>query len=162
LHLAVVAKGTEVRGRDIAVMSVSGGQAGALADRAASYGLQLPPVSEQTAAQLVELFPHGNALNPCDLTGDVAKRDDLAALAYGAFDDNGAVDLFVYARKELTGEMGRRSAERLAAEAGRRALPLAVYAMDVVLNDEERAAYDQQGVPVYVSASELFVAARGL
>jgi acetate---CoA ligase (ADP-forming) len=162
LHLAVAAKGATVAGTDIAVMSVSGGQAGALADRAATFGLSLPPVSAVTAAKLTELFPHGNALNPCDLTGDVARKSDLAATAYRAFAEDGSVDLLVYARKELTGEMGRRSARELAEESGRHGLPLAVYAMDGALNDEERATYADHGVPVYQSASELFVAVRGL
>ncbi|WP_107775023.1 acetate--CoA ligase family protein [Nocardioides sediminis] len=162
LHLAVQSKGANVAGRDIAVMSVSGGQAGALADRAADFGLRLPAVSPATAERLDALFPHGNALNPCDLTGDVAKRADLAALAYEAFAADNGVDLLVYARKELTGAMGRDSATHLAEAAGRTSLPLVVYAMDGSCNDDERATYATHGVPVFASASELFAAVRGL
>jgi acetyltransferase len=162
LHLAVASAGGAVRGSDIAIMSVSGGQAGALADRAAGFGLALPEVSTTTQARLTELFPHGNALNPCDLTGDVARKSDLAAQAYAAFDDDGGLDVLVYARKELTGEMGRLSATELAVESGRRSLPLAVYTMDGVMNDDERATYTEHGVPLFSSASELFAAIRGL
>jgi acyl-CoA synthetase (NDP forming) len=162
LHLAVQSKGAAVNGRDIAIMSVSGGQAGALADRAAGFGLRLPEVSPVTADGLAELFPHGNALNPCDLTGDVAKRADLAGLAYEQFAADGGVDLLLYARKELTGEMGRLSAVHLAEAAGRHALPLVVYTMDGGVNDNEKQTYAEHGVPVYSSASELFSAIRGL
>jgi acyl-CoA synthetase (NDP forming) len=162
LHLSAIAKGTTVRGGNLAIMSVSGGQAGALADLAAEHGLAVPEVSTETAATLAGLFPHGNALNPCDLTGDVARRSDLASLAYGAFAADGGVDLLVYARKELTGDMGRTSAKELAAEAGRRELPLVVYAMDGAMNEGERAIYAENGVPTFTSAGELFAATRGL
>lgn len=164
LHLAARARGRRLDGSDIGIMSVSGGQAGALADRAADFGLHLPDVSPATAQTLTELFPHGNALNPCDLTGDVAKRSDLAAKAYAAFAADGGIDLLVYARKELTGEMGRLSAKELAEESvqHQHQLPLAVYAMDGSVNGEERATYAEFGVPVYSSASELFAAVRGL
>lgn len=162
LHLAVSAKGSSVAGPRLAVMSVSGGQAGALADLADGHGLELPEVSPAGAERLAALFPHGNALNPCDLTGDVARRSDLAAQAFAAFAADGGFDLVVYARKELTGDMGRLSAKELAAEAGRHPTPLAVYAMDGELNADEQLTYAENGVPTYTSAAELFTAAAAL
>lgn len=162
LHLSVRASGTSVAGPRLAVMSVSGGQAGALADLAAAHGLELPEVSSAGAEQLAALFPHGNALNPCDLTGDVARRSDLAAQAFASFATDGGFDLVVYARKELTGDMGRLSAKELAAEAARHTVPLAVYAMDGDINADERLTYAEHGVPTYTSAAELFTAASAL
>lgn len=158
LHLVSTAGARTPITDRIAIMSVSGGQAGALADRAAAFGLSLPAVSAATENRLNELFPHGSALNPCDLTGDVAKNPELAAGAHEAFETDGSVSLLVYARKELTGDMGRRSAERLASAAASSTLPLAVYSMDGAMNDSERAAYADARVPVFESASELFVA----
>ena len=162
LHLAASAEGRTPIDQNIAIMSVSGGQAGALADRSAAYGLTLPEVGPSTAERLEELFPHGNALNPCDLTGDVAKNADLAAQAYQAFESDGGVGLLVYARKELTGEMGRLSAARLAEAASAAKLSLAVYSMDGPMNADERATYAAAGVPTFTSASELFVAVQKL
>jgi acyl-CoA synthetase (NDP forming) len=162
LHLALMAQEARVGGDALAIMSVSGGQAGVLADRAADFGLRVPEVSKSTSEVLTSLFPHGNALNPCDLTGDVAKRSDLAAKAYCAFAGDGGIDLLVYARKELTGDMGRLSATELAEETTRHGLPLVVYAMDGGVNSEEAATYAEHSVPVYTSASELFTAVQGL
>lgn len=157
LHLATAGGGQPITDR-IAVTSVSGGQAGALADRAADFGLLLPAVAETTRVRLDELLPHGSALNPCDLTGDVAKNPELAAGVYRAFDEDGGVGLLVYARKELTGEMGRLSAARLAAAARECPLPLVVYSMDGRMNDDERALYASAGVATFESASEMFAA----
>jgi len=141
-----------------AIMSVSGGQAGALADRAAAVGVEVPAIAAETQTRLAELLPMGTPLNPCDLTGDVAKRAELAAEVYRAFDADPAVDTVVYARKELTGDAGRRSAALLAEAAAAGATPLAVYAMDGDVNEDERRSYRSAGVPLFASAAELFTA----
>ncbi|MGO4384423.1 acetate--CoA ligase family protein [Specibacter sp. RAF43] len=158
LHLATGA----IASNRIGIMSVSGGQAGTLADRAASFGLRLPELAPYTQDALSSLFPHGNALNPCDLTGDIAKKPELAAAAYAVFDDDASVDFLVYARKNLTGDVGQQSVEALAMERSKRRLPLAVYSMDGVVNELESKIYHSQGIPIFTSASELFAGVRGL
>jgi acetyltransferase len=150
------------RGNRVGIMSVSGGQAGAMADRAAGLGTAVPAIGPATVARLTELLPMGTPHNPCDLTGDVAKRVDLAAGVYRAFDADPAVDTVVYARKELTGDAGRRSAVELAAAVAEGATPLAVYTMDGQLNEDEQATYRSAGVPVFESAAELFTAVARL
>jgi acyl-CoA synthetase (NDP forming) len=142
----------------VGIMSVSGGQAGAMADRAAGFGVPVPEISAETRATLTELLPFGTPLNPCDLTGDVAKRADLAAVAYDAFDQDEAIGTVVYARKELTGAAGRESAVQLADAAAGGRTPLVVYAMDGQLNEQEATAYADAGVPTFESASEMFTA----
>jgi acyl-CoA synthetase (NDP forming) len=148
--------------RRIGIMSVSGGQAGALADRASDFGLEVPDLAPSTQAALTELLPHGNALNPCDLTGDVATRPNLAADVYALFDGDESVDLLVYGRKELTGDMGSLSAQAVADASVRLATPIAVYSMDGALDSEEAATYATNAVPVFESAGELFAAVRAL
>lgn len=158
LHLGI---GTIASNR-VGVMSVSGGQAGALADRAAAFGLTLPPLGAEASAALNELLPHGNAINPSDLTGDIAKKPELAASVYSIFDADPDIDVVVYARKELTGEVGPQSAEQLAATRAARTTALAVYSMDGAVGEVERAIYGRQGIPIFGSASELFAGVRGL
>lgn len=150
------------RSARVGIMSVSGGQAGALADRAALAGATVPAVSPSTQQRLAELLPMGTPLNPCDLTGDVAKRTELAAEVYRALDADEAVDTVVYGRKELTGDAGRRSARLLAEVAAAGTTPLAVYAMDDTVNADEQATYQDARVPVFSSASELFTAVTRL
>lgn len=150
------------RSTRVGIMSVSGGQAGALADRAAGFGLSLPQLSEAGQSALSELFPHGNGLNPSDLTGDIAKKPELAADAYEVFDADDTVSALVYARKALTGAVGEDSARALAESARTRKLPLVVYSIDGAVSDVEQEIYRAAAVPVFTSASELFTAIRGL
>lgn len=147
----------------VAIMSVSGGQAGALADRAARSGVTVPDLGPAATAELEELLAFGTAINPCDLTGEVARDSGLATAAYTAFDADPAVSTVVYARKELTGDAGRRASERIAAAAApKERTPLAIYSMDGELNDEEKAAFAEADIPVFTSAGELFTAVRTL
>ena len=66
---------------------MSGGQAGAVADRAVSAGLDGARRSGPTSsAELDEILTFGSeGFNPCDLTGEVARDVTLAARVYGAF-----------------------------------------------------------------------------
>ncbi|WP_187281123.1 acetate--CoA ligase family protein [Nonomuraea sp. C10] len=147
----------------VAIMSVSGGQAGALADRAARSGVTVPDLGPAATAELEELLAFGTAINPCDLTGEVARDSGLATAAYTAFDADPSVSTVVYARKELTGDAGRRASERIAAAAApKERTPLAIYSMDGEPNDEEKAAFAEADIPVFTSAGELFTAVRTL
>lgn len=151
-----------IRSTRVGLMSVSGGQAGALADRGAGFGIEFPPLAAASEQALADLLPHGNGLNPSDLTGDVATRSDLAASVYRVFEQDGGFGCVVYARKDLTGEMGKRAAQELVEARALGQLPLAVYSMDGPLNDVEASIYRDGNVPVYTSAAELFAAIRGL
>lgn len=158
LHLA----GGEIRGRGVGIMSVSGGQAGAIADRAIGCGLDVPVIAESTAQVMRDRLTFGTALNPCDLTGEVAKDAELAADIYQAFDEDDAIDCVVYVRKDLTGEQGRLAAQALVERAKERKTPLAVYAIDGVPEDGELSILREGNVPSFGSAAELFAAIRGL
>lgn len=151
------------RSAAVGIMSVSGGQAGAMADCAADAGLSVPPIGAAARERLTDLLPFGTALNPCDLTGDVATRADLATQVYQAFDADPAIDTVVYVRKALTGGAGTRAAEALAvAAAPSSGTPLAVYAMDGHIEPAEHEHYQANGIPAFGSAAELFTAVRVL
>jgi acyl-CoA synthetase (NDP forming) len=150
------------RSAGIGIMSVSGGQAGVLADLTAGTGVTVPAISAATGARLAELLPFGSPLNPCDLTGEVAKKPHLAAEVYRAFDDDDAIDTVVYARKELTGQAGREAAELLVQAATAGTASLVVYVMDGDANEDERATYRSHGVPIFASGAELVTAVAAL
>ena len=149
------------RSAGVGLMSVSGGQAGALADLAAASGLDVAPIQPGTSSKLAELLPFGSPLNPADLTGEIATRETLAADVFGALASDPSLDTVIYARKELTGQAGL-AARHLAEAAAGSSVALAVYAMDGDVNDDERATYRAGNVPVFTSAAEMYTAIRGL
>lgn len=152
-----------LRANGVGILSVSGGQAGAMADLAVGSGLDVPQMPASHRSKLDAVLLHGSAHNPCDLTGEVAKDPTLAAQIYAGFSEAPDVGLVVYGRKFLTGSAGVAAARNLVAElpvAGR--APLAVYAMDGEVDASESEIYEAAGVPVFASLHELFGASRAL
>jgi acetyltransferase len=148
-----------IRGRGVGILSVSGGQAGSIADKATAMRIPVPAVSAQTEQQLSETLTFGTGFNPCDLTGEIATRPSLAAQVYELFGQENALSTIVYARKQLTGTAGVDAAVGIASAAGKPgAAPLAIYAMDGAIAGRELEVYEQAGVPVFSSLNDLFVA----
>jgi acetate---CoA ligase (ADP-forming) len=148
-----------IRGRGVGILSVSGGQAGSIADKAMAMRIPVPAVSAETEQQLSEVLTFGTGFNPCDLTGEIATTPSLAAQVYEAFGQEEALSTIVYARKQLTGNAGVDAAVGIAAAAGKPgAAPLAIYAMDGAIAGSEREVYEQANVPVFSSLNDLFVA----
>jgi acetate---CoA ligase (ADP-forming) len=143
----------------VAVMSVSGGQAGAVADQLTRSGVSVPAVAATTEARLDEALELGGGFNPCDLTGMVATDHELAMRVYRAFASDDGIGTVVYARKALTGRAGVAAAANLAAEvcSGDRETraPAVVYAMDGEVVGEEAEIYAAAGIPVFASVAEL-------
>ena len=166
-ELTAIAKLFLARGaptaRELGIISVSGGQAGALSDKAVAMGLGVPSLAPRVTAQLAEMLKFTPPMNPCDLDGQIATEPDIAARAYRAMSSEPGLAMIVYARKLLTGSASAESSAALAAVATEpNAVPLAVYAMDGSLNEAERAVYQSASVPVFDSAHELFTAIRSL
>jgi len=148
-----------IRGRGVGILSVSGGQAGAIADKAAALRIPVPAVSAQTEHRLGELLTFGQGFNPCDLTGEIATKPSLAASVYEAFGQEQGLSTIVYARKQLTGTAGVDAAVGIATAArAPGAAPLAIYAMDGVIGGKEHEVFDHDGIPVFSSLNDLFVA----
>jgi len=149
-------------GRGVGILSVSGGQAGAVADRVVRAGLSVPDIAADTERALDEALEFGTGFNPCDLTGAVATDPTLATKVFGAFDREPAIHTVIYARKALTGEAGSLAAAQLAAAAASAATPLAVYAMDGGVDGAEATHYRDHAIPVFASVAELATAIAGL
>jgi len=145
------------------IFSVSGGQAGAIADHAVAQGLSVPPISAAAEASLDQLLDFGNGFNPCDLTGEIARKPELASQVYEIFAGVPDIASVVYARKTLAGTVGQRAARQLTESAQRAgAKPLAVYAFDEHFPEEERAIYAAAGIPVFTRLHEMLVACMKL
>jgi acyl-CoA synthetase (NDP forming) len=147
----------------VGIMSVSGGQAGAVADVVAGANLPTPEIEPATRQRLDELLEFGDGFNPCDLTGEVARDPTLASSVYSAFGDQADIGTVIYARKLLTGTASVDAAANLALEVGAPGrAALVAYAMDGSVPDEEARHYATAGVPVFDSLHELTTALRGL
>ena len=67
LTAALLAGGPRLTGRRMGVVTSSGGSCDIIADRASDEGLELPPLSEETAARITDyLPPFATAQNPLD------------------------------------------------------------------------------------------------
>jgi acetyltransferase len=139
------------------IISASGGQAGSAADKAASMGVGVPALSAETEHVIDELLTFGTGFNPCDLTGEIAVKPELAAEVYQQFSLNDTVGAVVYIRKKLLGDVSERCARPLV-EASTRpgATPLLVFAMDGVVTGEEAQLYNEAKIPVFSSQNELY------
>ena len=152
-----------LRSTGVGIISGSGGQAGAAADKAVDEGLQVPALSAQTEAAVDELLTFGAGFNPCDLTGEIATKPQLAAQVYREFSKNESIAAVVYVRKKLLGDVSVRSAGPVveaSKEAG--AAPLAIYAMDGFVAGAEEKIYAEADVPVFDSLHDLYTAVRVL
>lgn len=155
----LVVTGRRPRGRGVGIISVSGGGASIVADKAVALGLDVPAISTQAEAEINAKLSFGGAFNPCDTTGEIATAPQLAADVYDVFAKQPEIGAVVYARKHLTGTIGERAAHGLSVSSGAAgATPLVVYAMDgVVERAEEAAVWTEYGVPVFGSLQDVFV-----
>lgn len=147
------------RRRGVGIVSVSGGQAGALADKASRVGVPVPSVSEATETHLNEVLKFGKGFNPCDLTGEIARDPSLALQVYESFAREPEIGTIVYARKHLTANAGVEAARLLAdATAAPEAAPLAIYAMDGEVTGPEAEEYARGRIPVFDNLNDLYTA----
>jgi acetyltransferase len=147
------------KGKGVGIISVSGGQAGAVADKACTAGLQVPSVSAATESKLNALLEFGKGFNPCDVTGEVARDPSLVLKVYEAFDREPSLSSIVFARKHLTANAAIIAAGQLADSVARKdATPIAIYAMDGAVPPAEGAEYRRGNIPVYDNLTDLFTA----
>jgi acyl-CoA synthetase (NDP forming) len=85
-----------VRGRNLAVVTISGGGCDLAADRADALGLHYPPLGEATMGRLRELLPsYATPQNPLDATGAAVADAPLFGAAIAAVAADPAVDVTV-------------------------------------------------------------------
>ena len=85
-----------IGGRNLAVVTISGGGCDLAADRADVLGLRYPPLGEATLGRLRELLPsYATPQNPLDATGAAVADAPLFGAAIAAVADDPAVDVTV-------------------------------------------------------------------
>jgi acetate---CoA ligase (ADP-forming) len=94
VHL-LAATGGRTLGRRIGVVSPSGGETVYVADQAATYGLELPPLPANLAADISAWMPLGNPANPLDLTGQIIGDATLLAKVLGAMSRHDEIDVLM-------------------------------------------------------------------
>jgi acetate---CoA ligase (ADP-forming) len=85
-----------IAGRNLAVVTISGGGCDLAADRADALGLRYPPLGEATLGRLRELLPsYATPQNPLDATGAAVADAPLFGAAIAAVAADPAVDVTV-------------------------------------------------------------------
>ncbi|MCC7485686.1 MAG: acetate--CoA ligase family protein [Burkholderiales bacterium] len=115
------------RGRNVTVITSSGGAGVLLADRCDEAGFRLPPPADATRGRLREFMPEfASVANPVDVTAELS--GDPAALnrAVAAFLDDPATDQVIVYRGNVTGTIGRTWATGLGAVAAGSDKPILV------------------------------------
>lgn len=83
------AKASEPVTDGIGVMASSGGAAIMAADKAAEFGVRLPPPEKSTSEKLAAVIPHfGSTANPCDLTAESLRNAQMYGSCIKAFADD--------------------------------------------------------------------------
>lgn len=118
------------RGRNIAVLTPSGGTAVVIADAADRYGLQLPAPAEATAERIARAVPRAHTRrNPLDLGGggiSQAQRANFAETVNALIDDPDMHQIMLMTPTAL-GERAKTGAEIMAEASGRSDKPLFIF-----------------------------------
>lgn len=80
-------------GRRLAVVSPSGGETVYVADRAGSFGVELPPLTPELRERIQAWMPLGSPANPLDLTGQIIGDSELLGNVLDAMGDHAEVDV---------------------------------------------------------------------
>jgi acyl-CoA synthetase (NDP forming) len=158
------------RGEGIAILSTSGGLGVVLADKCGLHGLELPPLSAETAQRLAPgdfFLVVGDLGNPLDIRGQGSEH--LPELLDLFIRDDRYHVLTVALGLPATGERAVRIARDLIGVAGKTDKPLIVLWMGSRLDTEGRASADDgfrvletSRVPVFSSPDTCFRALRAL
>jgi len=115
------------RGRNVAVLTSSGGLGVLLADRCEERGLHLPVLSKETLTELRTFMPaYAGLSNPIDVTGQL--RNDAGGMnrAISVLLDDPQIDQVIVRKGSTVGDVGREWAAGLADIAAKSGKPIHV------------------------------------
>ncbi len=114
----LVAHGRMPKGRNVGVLSISGGSGIVFADRAAQGGLALPPFSDKTLAALRKIIPaFGSIQNPADVTAGIFNDMSLLTRTIEIVLEDDNVDQLCILLASIPGTPATRAAEAIVAAA---------------------------------------------
>ncbi len=140
-------------GGRVMIITDGGGMGVTIADECVDLGLDVPPLSDETAAELRAVLPPVCSIaNPMDLTGSVTDRHFSEALARTLEGDD--FDLAIVA--SLWGPPGltERLAEMIAAKKGITGKPVIVCTPGGRYTRERAVLFRSRGLPVFFSPGE--------
>lgn len=156
---AIVDRVGTIRGRNVAVITTSGGAGSLAADHCAARGLALPELDAATQQRLAPLVPSFGAVgNPVDVTAQLFNRAG-SAQALGEVcsivADDPDVDLVVVVLTMVTGELGADLARDLVASTDRLDKPLfVVWLASPGQTAAGRQIFRDAGLPVFDSVGD--------
>ncbi|MDQ2734038.1 MAG: acetate--CoA ligase family protein [Pseudomonadota bacterium] len=141
------------RGNRLAVVTLSGGAGIAMADRAATAGLALPPLADETVTALKAVLPSFAAVaNPLDVTAGLLNDAALVDVTLERLAADPNIDMIAFALAAASGKLAVALAEKIVDVARDKDIPVFVaWNADAATN---RAAYeilDAAGIPRYQS-----------
>ena len=91
----VAARGRFPNGRSLGIMTISGGVGVQMADAAADFGLDVPPMPDSTQKKLKELLPFAAVRNPVDITAQAFNDLSLITTNMRLMLEEGGYDVVV-------------------------------------------------------------------
>jgi len=145
--------GWQPRGKRLAIVTLSGGAGIAMADRAAQWDLDLPPLADDTVAALKGVLPSFAAVaNPLDVTASLLNDPDLMHVTLERLANDPNVDMIALALAAASGKLAVTLAEEIVRISRARSLPMFVaWNADPVTNAEAYAILDAANIPRYGS-----------
>lgn len=146
----------------LGLFTVSGGAGVLMADEAAAQGLQVPELSAQTQAKVLELIPFAAPRNPLDITGQVVNVEGAFGKSLDLMAGDGTCDSIMafIAVAGLSPKLGPVIAEQI--EEVRAAHPsIPIYAI-TVCDDAFRERLEGAGCPVFSDPNRAVRAAAAL
>jgi acetate---CoA ligase (ADP-forming) len=123
----LVAHGRMPKGRNVGVLSISGGSGIVFADRAVTAGLALPSFSGATLAALRKIIPaFGSIQNPADVTAGIFNDMSLLTRTIEIVLEDPGIDQLCILLASIPGAPATRAAEAIVAAAKTTAKPIHV------------------------------------
>ncbi len=150
-----------VAGRDLGIVTVSGGAGVLMADAASEHGFRLPPMPAAAQAKLKAAIPFGSATNPVDTTAQAMNDLSLVGLAIGTMLNDAGYDAVVgffmnWPDSATLGPTLRATIAEAIADHGDRTVAVAMNA-----GPDTVAAFDRAGLLVFDDPSHAIRALAG-
>ncbi|MDH3287486.1 MAG: acetate--CoA ligase family protein [Betaproteobacteria bacterium] len=140
-------------GNRLAIITISGGAGILMTDECIGRGMQVPPLSAETAAKLREFVPSfGSLLNPVDVTAAIFNDTSLINRTLQVIVDDPNVDCVAMINASLQGELAEKIAREIVSVAGHTTKPIFVaWSARETVAPEAYAALDAARIPHYRS-----------
>jgi len=140
-------------GNRLAIITISGGAGILMTDECIGRGMEVPPLSPQTAAKLREFVPSfGSLLNPVDVTAAIFNDTSLINRTLQVIVDDPNIDCVAMINASLQGELAKKIADEIVSVASNTTKPVFIaWSARESVAPEAYAALDGARIPHYRS-----------